>query len=64
MNFLDGRGRRRTAAPPVVQLSGGAFPLDERRRRALAGEQLTLGIRAEAIGVEHGRRPRGPVERR
>jgi multiple sugar transport system ATP-binding protein len=51
MNFLaaqiskDGR-------EPVVNLSGGSFPLTDNGATALAGRKLVLGIRAEAIVVE------------
>jgi multiple sugar transport system ATP-binding protein len=50
MNFLDAR-----VAPgdggSVVELSGGSLKLPGADLGELAGRQLTLGIRAEAIGV-------------
>src|SRR3954471_17450839 len=48
MNFLDADVRT-NGGPPVVQLRGGSFPLAGHDAGALAGKQLTLGIRAEAI---------------
>jgi multiple sugar transport system ATP-binding protein len=35
-----------------VRLSGGTFPLPVPAASSLAGRELVLGIRAEAIGVE------------
>jgi multiple sugar transport system ATP-binding protein len=37
---------------PVVNVSGGSFPLADRAATALAGRKVVLGIRAEAIVVE------------
>jgi multiple sugar transport system ATP-binding protein len=50
MNFLEADVAANGGAP-VVRLSGGSFPLPA-EARSLAGRQLVLGIRAEAIGVE------------
>jgi multiple sugar transport system ATP-binding protein len=51
MNFLDAEVVQ-NGGPPEVQVSGGSFPLPESQAYALAGRELVLGIRAEAIGVE------------
>jgi multiple sugar transport system ATP-binding protein len=51
MNFLDADVVQ-NGSGPVVQLSGGSFPLPESQAFALGGKELVLGIRAEAIGVE------------
>src|SRR4051794_40098160 len=51
MNFLDADVRT-NGGPPIVQLNGGSFPLASGDAAALAGKQLTLGIRAEAIRVQ------------
>jgi multiple sugar transport system ATP-binding protein len=50
MNFLDAEVHA-NGGPPVVHLSGGSFALASDDGGALAGKQLTLGIRAEAIRV-------------
>jgi multiple sugar transport system ATP-binding protein len=50
MNFLHAEVNV-NGGPPVVQLNGGTFPLAGGDAGALAGKQLTLGIRAEAIRV-------------
>src|SRR3954449_11337261 len=46
MNFLHAEVNV-NGGPPVVQLRGGSFPLAGHDAGALAGKQLTLGIRAE-----------------
>jgi multiple sugar transport system ATP-binding protein len=51
MNFLDA-DISVNGAGPTVRLSGGSFPLPADAVRPLAGRDLVLGIRAEAIGVE------------
>ena len=51
MNFLAA-DISRNGAVPLVNLSGGSFPLDDPRVGELAGRRLVLGIRAEAIVVE------------
>jgi len=51
MNFLAAEISR-NGAVPLVNLSGGSFPLDDPSVGALAGRKLVLGIRAEAIVVE------------
>jgi multiple sugar transport system ATP-binding protein len=51
MNFLEAEVSTDGGAP-VVQLSGGSFRLPADAARPLAGRELVLGIRAEAIGVE------------
>jgi multiple sugar transport system ATP-binding protein len=51
MNFLEAEISPNGGAP-VVQLSGGSFPLRARGADSLVGKRLMLGIRAEAIGVE------------
>ena len=50
MNFVHAEVSA-NGGPPVVQLNGGSFTLTGRDGAALAGKQLTLGIRAEAIRV-------------
>src|SRR4051794_6418856 len=50
MNFLHAEVSV-NGGPPVVQLNGGSFRLVGHDAGALAGKQLTLGIRAEAIRV-------------
>jgi multiple sugar transport system ATP-binding protein len=51
MNFLAAQiSADRTA--PVVNVSGGSFPLSDNGAAGLAGRKLVLGIRAEAIAVE------------
>ena len=50
MNFLAAEIAGDGGAP-VVQLSGGSFPLPAAGARPLAGRKLVLGIRAEAIVV-------------
>ena len=50
MNFLEAEVERERR-PAVVQLSGGCSRCPA-RRAALAGHELLLGIRAEAIGVQ------------
>jgi len=51
MNFLAA-DISRNGAVPLVNLSGGSFPLDDPEVAELAGRRLVLGIRAEAIVVE------------
>jgi multiple sugar transport system ATP-binding protein len=51
MNFLEADVQPDGGAPSV-RLSGGSFPLPVAAARTLAGRELVLGIRAEAIGVE------------
>ena len=51
MNFLAAEISR-NGSVPLVNLSGGSFPLDDPSVSALAGRRLVLGIRAEAIVVE------------
>ena len=51
MNFLAAQISADGGAP-VVNLSGGSFPLPDRAAAGLAGRKLVLGIRAEAIVVE------------
>ena len=51
MNFLAA-DISRNGAVPLVNLSGGSFPLDDPEVGRLAGRRLVLGIRAEAIVVE------------
>jgi multiple sugar transport system ATP-binding protein len=51
MNFLEAEVVPNGGAP-LVQLSGGAFPLRASGAGSLAGKKLVLGIRAESIGVE------------
>jgi multiple sugar transport system ATP-binding protein len=51
MNFLSAQISRDGGAP-VVNLSGGSFPLGDQAAATLAGRKLVLGIRAEAIVVE------------
>jgi multiple sugar transport system ATP-binding protein len=51
MNFLSAQISRDGGAP-VVKLSGGSFPLADGAAAGLAGRELVLGIRAEAIVVE------------
>src|SRR5918999_1585052 len=51
MNFLEAEVTR-NGGPPTVRLSGGSFPLPPAALQPLAGHELVLGIRAEAIGVE------------
>jgi multiple sugar transport system ATP-binding protein len=51
MNFLRAEVNV-NGGPPLVRLSGGSFPLADHDGSALAGRQLTLGIRAEAIRVK------------
>jgi len=51
MNFLEADVQPNGGAPSV-RLSGGSFPLPAAAARPLAGRELVLGIRAEAIGVE------------
>jgi multiple sugar transport system ATP-binding protein len=51
MNFLAAQISADGHAP-VVNLSGGSFPLSDNGVAALAGRKLVLGIRAEAIVVE------------
>ena len=51
MNFLAA-DIARNGAVPLVNLSGGSFPLDDPEVGGLAGRRLVLGIRAEAIVVE------------
>ena len=50
MNFLHAEVSV-NGGPPVVQLNGGSFTLTGADGAGLAGKQLTLGIRAEAIRV-------------
>jgi multiple sugar transport system ATP-binding protein len=50
MNFVSAEVVA-NGAPPVARLSGGSLPLGE-DARALAGQQLVLGIRAESIQVQ------------
>jgi len=50
MNFLHAEVNV-NGGPPVVQLNGGSFTLTGATGAGLAGKQLTLGIRAEAIRV-------------
>jgi multiple sugar transport system ATP-binding protein len=50
MNFLHAEVSV-NGGPPLVQLDGGSFRLSGGDSAALAGRQLTLGIRAEAIRV-------------
>jgi multiple sugar transport system ATP-binding protein len=51
MNFLAAEISR-NGAVPLVNLSGGSFPLDQGSVSALVGRKVILGIRAEAIVVE------------
>jgi multiple sugar transport system ATP-binding protein len=51
MNFLEADVSPNGGAP-VVRLSGGSFPLAGGDADSLAGRQLLMGIRAEAIGVQ------------
>src|SRR4051794_12515620 len=51
MNFLHAEVNV-NGGPSVVRLNGGSFPLASGDAAALAGKQLTLGIRAEAIRVQ------------
>jgi multiple sugar transport system ATP-binding protein len=51
MNFLDAEVSV-NGGPPQVRLNGGAFSLVDAEGAGLVGKALTLGIRAEAIGVE------------
>jgi multiple sugar transport system ATP-binding protein len=51
MNFLEAAVEV-NGGPPTVRLGGGSFPLDGAAPPQLAGRELVLGIRAEAIGVE------------
>jgi multiple sugar transport system ATP-binding protein len=51
MNFLAAQISA-DGGVPVVNLSGGSFPLDDHAAAGLAGRKLVLGIRAEAIVVE------------
>jgi multiple sugar transport system ATP-binding protein len=51
MNFLEATVETNGGAP-AVRLGGGSFPLDGAAAPQLAGRDLVLGIRAEAIGVE------------
>jgi multiple sugar transport system ATP-binding protein len=51
MNFVDARVALEGGVP-VAHVSGGSFPLDARWADQLAGRDLLLGIRAEAIAVE------------
>jgi multiple sugar transport system ATP-binding protein len=55
MNFLAAEISR-NGSVPLVNVSGGSFPLDDASVRALAGRRLVLGIRAEAIVVEPAQR--------
>ena len=52
MNFLDAEVSPGESGS-VVTLSGGSLKLPDVDLRELAGRKLTLGIRAEAIGVEN-----------
>jgi multiple sugar transport system ATP-binding protein len=51
MNFLSAQISR-DGGVPVVNVSGGSFPLADHAAAGLAGQKLVLGIRAEAIVVE------------
>jgi multiple sugar transport system ATP-binding protein len=51
MNFLAAQVSADGGAP-VVNVSGGSFPLADHAAAGLAGRKLVLGIRAEAIVVE------------
>jgi multiple sugar transport system ATP-binding protein len=51
MNFLTAEVAASDGAGPVVNLSGGSFPVGP-SAAALAGRKLVLGIRAESIAVE------------
>jgi multiple sugar transport system ATP-binding protein len=51
MNFIEAV-LSADGGTPIVRLSGGSFPLPGVQAPSLAGRELVLGIRAEAIGVE------------
>jgi multiple sugar transport system ATP-binding protein len=51
MNFLTAKIASADGAGPVVNLSGGSFPVGA-SAAGLAGRELVLGIRAESIAVE------------
>jgi multiple sugar transport system ATP-binding protein len=51
MNFIEAEVSA-DGGTPIVRLSGGSFPLPGDQAPSLAGRNLVLGIRAEAIGVE------------
>jgi multiple sugar transport system ATP-binding protein len=51
MNFLEAEVSA-NGGSGMVRLSGGTFPLPVPEASSLAGRELVLGIRAEAIGVE------------
>jgi multiple sugar transport system ATP-binding protein len=51
MNFLAAQISADGGAP-IVNVSGGSFPLADQAAGAMAGQKLVLGIRAEAIVVE------------